>query len=549
MWLQARSFGKNSLPLSYIGDIQGVFAISIGYERIGAPGTFDRRGGSNSGDAQFCMTDQQDQGTSSNQPGGGHNDPQEQTEERLKRGQDPNQFFQTAKEELKSERPPRPKTGDKARPDLSVQGYSFGSFESDQSPSIDAKATPVKQQPGFFDDHSSGGSGNIQTDSIIGAASAAAGSGASPSPVQPKSGNSADSPRASSSGLTPTQSQFFDEPMDPSKLPPKEPSPRQTGPGGGAPDPRISQQSAPADDQAPSADAQRQIAGYFPDADSSEPFQEPYETSPKAPSVDFDDEESDEEYEPRRPSNRNSDDPRKNRLPIVDSRPQIEPPRRKEPPPKRHDDQEQSVDYLYDEEVESKKKRDGKDRKMQARSDRFDRLEKLVTPETKSVLTYAFLQAKEILLSPKTFFASLPESDDVGEAAMFLFICAAAGGLLAGFVNFNLLVTPGFFFCNVVSTFVIAAIMSKVVPTAFDKASFPSIFRIVAYSQAACFLIAGLKLGPFGLLTLIPATIYSIKLQLMGFEDRLNVPRGVVMFPLIGTTLFLIIVRWKLGCL
>lgn len=499
------------------------------------------------------MTDQQDQGTSSNQPGAGQGDPQEQTEEKLKRGQDPNQFFQTAKEELKAERPPRQQTGDKP-PDLSVQGYSFGSFESGQNSTIDSKAAPVKQ-PGFFDEQTTGGSGNIGTDSIIGAASVASGSPGPGLSAQSQSGNSTfgESPRASSTGLTPTQSQFFDEPMDPSKLPAQASSQQTSGSGGGAGDPRISQQSgSPALDRvqgSPSGDVQREIADYFPDAGISEPFQEPYETSPKAPSVEFED-DTDEEYEPRRPSNRSADDSRgRNRLPIVDTRPQKEAPRRKEPPPKRHDEQEQSVDYLYDEEVEGKKKRDARERQMQERSDRFNRLEKLVTPETKSVLTYAFLQAKEILLSPKTFFASLPESEDVGEAAMFLFICAATGGLLAGFVNFNLLVTPGFFFCNVVSTFMIAAIMSKVIPKAFDKASFPGIFKIVAYSQAACFLIAGLKLGPFGLLTLIPATIYSIKLQLMGFEDRMHVPKSVVMFPLIGTTLFLIIVRWKLGCL
>jgi|AGTN01.3.fsa_nt_gi Uncharacterized protein conserved in archaea len=538
------------------------------------------------------MTDQQDQGTSSNQPGTGQSDPQEQTEERLKRGQDPNQFFQTAKEELKSDRPRRPQTGDNARPDLAVQGYSFGSFESGQSAPAEAKAPPAKQ-PGFFDDHGNpppgggsgsgaGSSGNIQTDSIIGTASALAGgagssgsasgggSAGSHSPstqtsahapsvqqtpsAQPPSGKSpyAESPRVSSTGLTSTQSQFFDEPMDPSKVQAQPPLPRQSSSDGAAADPRISHQAETYDDPtqgASSVDAQRQIAGYFPDA-GSETVREPYE-SPKAPSVEFDDDEdNDEEYEVRRPTNRTNEDSRgRNRLPIIDSRPEKEAPRRKEPPPKRHDEQEQSVDYLYDEEVEEKKKRDKDDRKMQARSDRFNRLEKLVTPETKSILTYALLQAKEILLSPKTFFVNLPESDDVGEAAMFLFICAAAGGLLAGFINFNLLVTPGFFFCNVITTFLIAAIMTKVIPKAFDKASFASIFRIVAYSQAACFLIAGLKLGPFGLLTLIPATIYSIKLQLMGFETRMNVPRSVVMAPLIGTTLFLLIVRWKLGCL
>lgn len=493
------------------------------------------------------MTDQQDQGTSPNQPGTGQGDPQEQTEEKLKRGQDPNQFFQTAKEELKSDRPPRPQTGDKARPDLAVQGYSFGSFESGQSAPAEAKAPPAKQ-PGFFDEQGgpppgSGSQAPLGTESIIGHASVLAG-GAAPSDApsaQPQSGKSAynDSPRASSTGLTPTQSQFFDEPMDPSKAPQ---SPQQSG----SADSRNSKQYG--DDlthNAPSAEAQKQISGYFPDSGSSEPYHEPYESSPEAPSVDFDQDESgDEEYEPRRPSNLTSESFRaKNRLPIIDSRPQ------KKPPPKRHDEREQSADYLYDEEVEEKKTRDKEDRKMQARSDRINRLEKLVTPETKSILTYALLQAREILLSPKTFFVNLPENDDVGEAAMFLFICAAAGGLLAGFVNFNLLVTPGFFFCNVVSTFLIAAIMTKVIPKAFEKASFASIFRVVAFSQAACFLIAGLKLGPFGLLTLIPATIYSIKLQLMGFESRMNVPKSVVMAPLIGTTIFLLIVRWKLGCL
>lgn len=496
------------------------------------------------------MTDQQDQGTSPNQSGAGPVDPQEQTEERLKRGQDPNQFFQTAKEELKSDRPSRPQTGDSARPDLSVQGYSFGSFQSGTSASPEAKSETASQ-PGFFDEASRSSGGNLGTESIIGAASKAAGSGSSGAAghsmqQSPRTGVS-DSPRASSTGLTPTQSQFFDEPMDP-----QSPVLRQTA-NATPPDSRalgnpdfVPDQNGPA-----SAGAQRQIKDYFPDAGSSQPLKEPYETSPQAPSMDFDEDEgSDEEYEPRRPSNRSNEDFRgKKRLPIIDSRPAKETPRRKEPPPRRYDEQEQSAEYLYDEEVKEKKRRDAKERTLQDRSDRFNRLEKLVTPETKSILTYAFLQAKEILISPKSFFATLPNNDDVGEAAMFLFICAAAGGLLAGFVNFNLLVTPGFFFCNVVSTFLIAAIMSKVIPPAYDKASFPSIFRVVAYSQAACFLIAGLKLGPFGLLTLIPATIYSIKLQFLGFEDKLNVPRNVVMFPLIGTTIFLLIVRWKLGCL
>ena len=176
------------------------------------------------------------------------------------------------------------------------------------------------------------------------------------------------------------------------------------------------------------------------------------------------------------------------------------------------------------------------------------RFDKFVTPDTGGLFLYSYYQARQIIATPKEFFESMQKNGNMAEPAMFLGICALTAGLLAGLLNFNLLITLQFFFGNVIFSTLIAVGVWKLLAYYGGKGSFEATFRVICYSQAAL-IIAGLKVGALAYLTLLVATIYSIHLQTIGMDVVHGADKKKTLLTLIGVTCMAFLIRFKVGLL
>jgi len=181
-----------------------------------------------------------------------------------------------------------------------------------------------------------------------------------------------------------------------------------------------------------------------------------------------------------------------------------------------------------------------------ARSQRFKRLGKLVTPETKGLFLYNFYQAKELVTSPTNFFRTLPPPGNIAEPAIFLLIMTIAGGLLAGITRANLLITIGFVVANLIGATFSAFAMWKLYVMSGSQRSFEENFRVVAYSQVTL-LLAALQAPLLGVITGLLAFIGTVYIQIQGMTQIHDLPRNKIIAILIGISLFLAIIHVKLG--
>ncbi|NWF65737.1 MAG: YIP1 family protein, partial [Chloroflexi bacterium] len=181
-----------------------------------------------------------------------------------------------------------------------------------------------------------------------------------------------------------------------------------------------------------------------------------------------------------------------------------------------------------------------------ARSQRFKRLGKLVTPETKGLFLYTFYQAKELVTSPSNFFRTLPPPGNIAEPAIFLLIMTITGGLLAGITRANLLITIGFVVANLIGATFSAFAMWKLYVMSGSQRSFEENFRVVAYSQVTL-LLAALQAPILGVITGLLAFIGTVYIQIQGMTQIHDLPRNKIIAILIGVSLFLAIVHVKLG--
>ncbi len=238
--------------------------------------------------------------------------------------------------------------------------------------------------------------------------------------------------------------------------------------------------------------------------------------------------------------------PLTNRLNLIEDRPKIEgnaPPSNKTTP----------------EEASPKHKRRrfsdpdrGDDFTKASEPQQFPSLDKLITPETKGTLMFAMHQIREILQSPNEFFSAMPLRGNIAEPAIFLLICAVGSGLLAGFINFNLLITLQFAIGAVISAVMLSFSAWKCYGMMGSQEPFEANFRVIAYSQAAL-IIAGIQLNFLGTpipgyLTLFISIVLSMRLQLIGMTAVHQDLQTSKLFPvLILTTVFIMVIRIRLG--
>ena len=207
--------------------------------------------------------------------------------------------------------------------------------------------------------------------------------------------------------------------------------------------------------------------------------------------------------------------------------------RRVQPPPEAFYDQDDEDERVY---------RD--------RDDKFSRFEKLVTPETKGLVLFTAHQVKEILMQPESFFKKMPQHGNLAEPALFFFIVVAASGLLAGVLNFNLLVTIQFILGNVLQTYALAFVVWKLCTGLGSAETYEANFRVIAYSQAAL-VIAGLQFSLLGnhipaYIALLVYSIMAIRLQLIGLKYVHDLSQGKLMLITILPTVLLLIIRSKI---
>lgn len=177
---------------------------------------------------------------------------------------------------------------------------------------------------------------------------------------------------------------------------------------------------------------------------------------------------------------------------------------------------------------------------------RFKRLDKLVTPDTKGLLIYNFHLAKEVAFNSKEFFSALPKSGNIAEPGIYLAIMCVAGGLLCGITQMNLLMTIAFVFVNIIVTVLTAYAYMKLFTLSGSTSTFEQNFRVIAYSQVTL-IIAGIHAGILSFLTGIIAFGLSIFIQLQGMELLHDMPRNKILTVLIGVSLFFAVIHIRLG--
>ncbi len=182
----------------------------------------------------------------------------------------------------------------------------------------------------------------------------------------------------------------------------------------------------------------------------------------------------------------------------------------------------------------------------------FPSLDKLITPETTGILMFALYQIRQILKSPKDFFHTMPHGGNIAEPALFLVICAVGSGLLAGCINFNLLITFQFAIGAIISALMLSFSAWKCYGMMGSLEPFEANFRVIAYSQAAL-IIAGIQLNFLGTpipgyATLFISIVLSIRLQLIGMASvHQDLPSSKLFPVLLFTTIFIMVLRIRLG--
>ncbi|MBX3153474.1 YIP1 family protein [Candidatus Obscuribacterales bacterium] len=210
-------------------------------------------------------------------------------------------------------------------------------------------------------------------------------------------------------------------------------------------------------------------------------------------------------------------------------------------PPKRVRRVQPPPEAFYDETDEDERSSDP--------NDKFARFERLMTPETKGVVMFTMHQVKEILTQPEVFFKKMPQKGNLAEPALFFFIVAAASGLLAGVLNFNLLVSIQFILGNVLQTFALSFVVWKLCIGLGSAESYESNFRVIAYSQAAL-VIAGLQFSFLGnhipgYIMLLISLVMTIRLQLIGLRYVHDLSQGKLILITVLPTILILIIRSK----
>lgn len=399
------------------------------------------------------------------------------------------------------------------------QDYSFSNFQTNEQTPVSAK--PQRNVPsGFFDD-----------DRAPGTAGGA---------EQPKSNSTPATQYQYSGGLTAEQASFFDGAKPggaPAQGQPAAQGPARQGPGYDA------MHAAPNPGNAP---AVRQTQPGF----SDDPFPE--------------DEQPVAETQPAQPGAVPNWAPKKD-APLPKTKLNLG--------KRRYDDDEEEDEEVVRKKGPSKKKKqkqsrfgpdrmkviekrnepddttDGVDEMPLSQKDTISRFQKLVvTPETKGTLMYAIHQARLVFTDTKKFFKKLPHHGNNAESALMLFVYAAVGGLLAGIVSFNLLITLQFVIVNLIASYLLSIAVHRILVMMGSHESFDVTFRVIAFSSATL-VIAGLKLGILGFVTYAIALFYAVRIQSTGLAVSHDVPPSKITMVVILSNLFIAMVLFCMHCI
>lgn len=146
-------------------------------------------------------------------------------------------------------------------------------------------------------------------------------------------------------------------------------------------------------------------------------------------------------------------------------------------------------------------------------------------------------QVKEILISPKTFFAEMDRSPGASIVPASVFLCLSAGvyailqaiALTAPFAMISL------FMSSVIGALVGSFFLNLILSKMGGQGNFKSTFRVIAYSKATL-LFAWLALGPFPVGG-IASLIYGIYLNILGLEKTQKLDRKKLAAVVIGLSL------------
>lgn len=172
----------------------------------------------------------------------------------------------------------------------------------------------------------------------------------------------------------------------------------------------------------------------------------------------------------------------------------------------------------------------------------FKRFEKLVQdPDTQALAQLLLLQAKDVALNPKEFYAKSIEPGNFIEPALFLIACSIIGGLLSGFSHLNLFYTIKFVFTSVVFTAVATFMVWKLFTLYGSAKSLEENFRVMAYSQVTL-IVLGLQSGILSIIIGVAVFGYSLYLQMLGMEALHGMPRNKVLVILGGVAFFFAVI-------
>ncbi|QQR58277.1 MAG: YIP1 family protein [Candidatus Melainabacteria bacterium] len=161
---------------------------------------------------------------------------------------------------------------------------------------------------------------------------------------------------------------------------------------------------------------------------------------------------------------------------------------------------------------------DEKDQAKKSVTERMmDQVNKVNTPENQGAVKFIIYQAQEVMLKPKEFFPNVVEHGSPVDARFFLFGVIVIASLLTGITNLNLFYTLTHLFTYLISTYLTAFFSWWLFMQFGSPKPFGKNFIVIAYSQAVL-LIAGIQLGPLGVITFLASTAYGVYLQLLGMQ-------------------------------
>lgn len=144
-------------------------------------------------------------------------------------------------------------------------------------------------------------------------------------------------------------------------------------------------------------------------------------------------------------------------------------------------------------------------------------IESSLPPALRILLGQYFVIAQKLIFSPLKFFKEMDLGTGIAEPLIFLSVSAVGTAIISAvFHNFNLLKIPGDAIGLVIIGFVVSGISYMMAKGMGSKASFPSVFRIFAYSSCLSVLspVPGIGL-------LVP--VYALVLQFLGLREIVKV--------------------------